>query len=95
MAKWIAAGVKLLIIDEPSVGIDIKTKAYLHDLIHELASNGTAILLITSDMPEMVDVADRIIVMAGFKIKGEVENDRNYERVSRTIMGFIHDRVAA
>jgi ribose transport system ATP-binding protein len=95
VAKWIAAGVKLLIIDEPSVGIDIKTKAYLHDLIHELASNGTAILLITSDMPEMVDVADRIIVMAGFKIKGEVENDRNYESVSRTIMGFIHDRVAA
>jgi ribose transport system ATP-binding protein len=95
VAKWIAAGVKLLIIDEPSVGIDIKTKAYLHDLIHELASNGTAILLITSDMPEMVDVADRIIVMAGFKIKGEVENDRNYERVSRIIMGFIHDRVAA
>ncbi len=95
VAKWIAAGVKLLIIDEPSVGIDIKTKAYLHDLIHELANHGTAILLITSDMPEIVDVADRIIVMAGFKTKGEVENDHNYERVSRTIMGYIHDRVAA
>jgi ribose transport system ATP-binding protein len=94
VAKWIAAGVKLLIIDEPSVGIDIKTKAYLHDLIHELAANGTAILLITSDMPEMIDVADRILVMAGFKAKGEVENDRNYERVSRAIMGYIHDRGA-
>lgn len=95
VAKWIAAGVKLLIIDEPSVGIDIKTKAYLHDLIHELAGQGTAVLLITSDMPEMVDVADRIVVMAGFRIKGEVENDRNYERVSRAIMGFIHDSAAA
>jgi ribose transport system ATP-binding protein len=95
VAKWIAAGVKLLIIDEPSVGIDIKTKAYLHDLIHELAANGTAVLLITSDMPEMVDVADRIVVMAGFEVKGEVENDRNYERVSRAIMGYIHERKAA
>ena len=95
VAKWIAAGVKLLIIDEPSVGIDIKTKAYLHDLIHELAGQGTAVLLITSDMPEMVDVADRIVVMAGFRIKGEVENDRNYERVSRAIMGFIHQSAAA
>ena len=95
VAKWIAAGVKLLIIDEPSVGIDIKTKAYLHDLIHELAGQNTAILLITSDMPEMVDVADRIVVMAGFRIKGEVENDRNYERVSRAIMGLIHDSAAA
>ncbi len=95
VAKWIAAGVKLLIIDEPSVGIDIKTKAYLHDLIHELAAQGTAVLLITSDMPEMVDVADRIVVMAAFRIKGEVENDRNYERVSRAIMGHIHDSAAA
>ena len=95
VAKWIAAGVKLLIIDEPSVGIDIKTKAYLHDLIHELAGRGTAILLITSDMPEMVDVADRILVMDRFRIKGEVENDRVYERVSQAIMTFIHDRKAA
>ncbi len=95
VAKWIAAGVNFLIIDEPSVGIDIKTKAYLHDLIHELANEGTAILLITSDMPEMVDVADRILVMDGYQIKGEVENDRNYERVSRQIMGFIHGREAA
>lgn len=95
VAKWIAAGVKLLIIDEPSVGIDIKTKAYLHDLIHELSEQGTAVLLITSDLPEMVDVADRVVVMAGFCVKGEVENDRNYERVSRLIMAHIHDRVAA
>jgi ribose transport system ATP-binding protein len=95
VAKWLAAGVKFLIIDEPSVGIDIKTKAYLHDLIHELANEGTAILLITSDMPEMVDVADRILVMDDFHIEGEVENDRNYERVSRQIMSFIHGREAA
>ena len=95
VAKWIAAGVKLLIIDEPSVGIDIKTKAYLHDLIHELAGQGTAIVLITSDMPEMVDIADRILVMDGFVIKGEVENDRAYERVSKAIMTVIHSRNAA
>ncbi len=94
VAKWIAAGVKLLIIDEPSVGIDIKTKAYLHDLIHELAAQGTAVLLITSDMPEMVDVADRILVMDGYRIKGAVENDRNYDAVSRRIMGFIHAQAA-
>jgi ribose transport system ATP-binding protein len=95
VAKWLAAGVKFLIIDEPSVGIDIKTKAYLHDLIHELANEGTAILLITSDMPEMIDVADRILVMDDYQIKGEVENDRNYDRVSKQIMDFIHGREAA
>ncbi len=95
VAKWIAAGVRILIVDEPSVGIDIKTKAYLHDLIHELADQGTAVLLITSDMPEMIDVADRILVMDGYRIKGVVENDRNYDAVSRAIMALIHDRAAA
>ncbi len=95
VAKWLAAGVKLLIIDEPSVGIDIKTKAYLHDLIHELAGQGTAIILITSDMPEMIDVADRILVMDGYRIRGEVENSRNYEQVSHAIMGMIHAHQAA
>ncbi len=91
VAKWIAAGVKLLIIDEPSVGIDIKTKAYLHDLIHELAESGTAVLLITSDLTEMVDAADRVAVMDGYRIRGDVvENDRNYDRVSTAIMGLIH-----
>jgi ribose transport system ATP-binding protein len=95
VAKWIAAGVKLLIIDEPSVGIDIKTKAYLHDLIHELAEGGTAVLLITSDLTEMVDVADRVAVMDDYRIEGMVENDRNYERVSTAIMALIHGREAA
>ena len=95
LAKWIAAGVKLLIIDEPSVGIDIKTKAYLHDLIHELAESGTAVLLITSDLTEMVDVADRVAVMDDYRIEGMVENDRNYERVSTAIMALIHGRKAA
>ena len=95
VAKWIAAGVKLLIIDEPSVGIDIKTKAYLHDLIHELAESGTAVLLITSDLTEMVDVADRVAVMDDYRIEGVVENDRNYERVSTAIMALIHGRKAA
>jgi ribose transport system ATP-binding protein len=95
VAKWIAAGVKLLIVDEPSVGIDIKTKAYLHDLLHELAESGTAVLLITSDLPEMVDVADRVAVMDDYRIQGVVENDRNYERVSTAIIGLIHGRKAA
>lgn len=95
VAKWIAAGVKLLIVDEPSVGIDIKTKAYLHDLIHELAGSGTAVLLITSDLTEMVDVADRVAVMDDYRIQGLVENDLNYERVSTAIMALIHGRKAA
>ena len=79
VAKWLAAGTDILIIDEPTVGIDIKTKAYLHELIIKLADNGTSIILISSDMPEMISLADRIVVMKDFKVNGIVENDRDYD----------------
>ena len=91
VAKWLAAGTDILIIDEPTVGIDIKTKAYLHKLIIDLAEKGTSIILISSDMPEMIGLADKIVVMKNFKINGEVKNDRNYENTSSAIMEYIHD----
>ena len=90
VAKWLAAGVKVLIVDEPSVGIDIKTKAYLHDLLRELADSGTAVIIITSDMPEIVALADRIVVMDGYRIQGEIENDGVYESMSQAIINLIH-----
>jgi ribose transport system ATP-binding protein len=91
VAKWLAAGTDILIIDEPTVGIDIKTKAYLHKLIIELAERGTSIILISSDMPEMISLADRILVMKDFKLNGVVKNDHNYDHVSANIMEHIHD----
>jgi ribose transport system ATP-binding protein len=95
VAKWLAAGVRLLIVDEPSVGIDIKTKAYLHELLRELSDSGTAVLLITSDMPEMITLADRIAVMNGYRLAGEVANTRDYKVVSEGIMNLIHKVDAA
>lgn len=85
LAKWLAADCEILVIDEPTVGIDIKTKHYLQELIWELAAKGKAILLISSDMPEMVRLADRILVMRNHTIVGEVENSRRYDEVSRAI----------
>ncbi len=91
VAKWLAAGVRVLIIDEPSVGIDIKTKAYLHELIRELAdTEDTAILLISSDMPEMITLADRIVVMNDFQVMGDIVNTRDYASMSEAIMNLIH-----
>ncbi len=90
LAKWLTAGVKVLIIDEPTVGIDVRTKANLHDLIWELAEKGMAVILITSDMPEMVRLADRIVVMRAGRITGELTNSHAYAEVSQKIMGFIH-----
>ena len=91
VAKWLAAGTDILFIDEPTVGIDVKTKGYLHELIINLSKSGTTIVLISSDMPEMISLADRIIVMKNFIIKGEINNDHNYQSMSSSIMEFIHD----
>ena len=90
IAKWLAARSEILIIDEPTVGIDIKTKANLHELIGEIAREGASILLISSDMPEMITLADRILVMHGFRLVGEVANDHHYDTTSRAIMNCIH-----
>jgi ribose transport system ATP-binding protein len=95
VAKWLAAGVRVLIVDEPSVGIDIKTKAYLHDLLRELSDSGTAVLVITSDMPEMITLADRIAVMNDYRIAGTIANTRDYQEMSRDIMALIHPVEAA
>lgn len=91
VAKWLAAGVQILIVDEPSVGIDIKTKAYLHELIRELADKEqTAILLISSDMPEIITLADRIVVLNDFRVMGDIDNTHNYDSMSAIIMSLIH-----
>lgn len=90
LAKWLTAGVKVLIIDEPTVGIDVRTKGNIHDLIWELASQGLAILLISSDMPEMVRLADRIAVMKDGRITGVLDNNHDYGEESQLIIKLIH-----
>jgi ribose transport system ATP-binding protein len=89
LAKWLAARTEVLIVDEPTVGIDVKTKRYFHELIWQLASDGIAIVLISSDMPEMILLADRILVMNEMEIIEELKNTHNYEEVSEAIMGSI------
>jgi ribose transport system ATP-binding protein len=91
VAKWLTAEVEILIIDEPTVGIDIRTKGYLHRLIWNLAEQGVAVLLISSDMPEMVLLADRVVVMKDMQIVGDLPNSHQYEGMSSQIMHCIHE----
>lgn len=94
LAKWLAADTRLLIVDEPTVGVDVRTKRAFHELIWELAHDGLPILLISSDLAEMVTLADRVVVMTDRRIRGEVDNDRDYDRMSGRIIRLIHDRDA-
>ncbi|MGC4937042.1 sugar ABC transporter ATP-binding protein [Kribbella sp. DT2] len=90
LAKWLAAQTEILIIDEPTVGIDVRTKDAFHTLIWDLAANGLAILLITSDLPEMITLADRVVVMGDHRVQGEVANNHDYDRMSQQVIRLIH-----
>ena len=63
IAKWLATRPKVIILDEPTKGIDVGSKAAVHDFIGELAEEGLAVILVTSELPEVMGLADRVIVM--------------------------------
>jgi rhamnose transport system ATP-binding protein len=71
LAKWLATKPKVLILDEPTHGIDVGTKAQVHQRISELAASGFPVLLISSDLPEVLAMCDRILVVAAGSIVAE------------------------
>jgi ribose transport system ATP-binding protein len=71
VAKWLAAKPKLLIMDEPTRGIDVGAKAEVHALMSRLAKEGMGILMISSEMPEIIGMSDRVIVMCQGRVTGE------------------------
>ena len=75
LARWLARSPKVLILDEPTRGIDVGAKSEIYKLIDDLAASGIAILLISSEMPELMGLADRVLVMADGKITAELEGD--------------------
>jgi ribose transport system ATP-binding protein len=72
LAKWLATNADVLIFDEPTRGIDVGAKAGIHELMRELARAGAAILMISSDLPEVIGMSDRILVMRNGTLVGEL-----------------------
>jgi ABC-type sugar transport system ATPase subunit len=79
LAKWLLVEPRVLIVDEPTRGIDVGGKAEVHRLLIELAERGTAVLVISSDLPEVLALADRILVMAQGRIAGELSSQEASE----------------
>lgn len=70
LARWLAAKPDILILDEPTQGVDVASKAEIHALITDLAAQGMAILMISSELPEILGMCGRIAVMRGGEIAG-------------------------
>jgi ABC-type sugar transport system ATPase subunit len=72
LAKWLVRDAKVLIVDEPTRGVDVGAKAAIHQLLRDLAAKGAAILLISSELPEVLSVSDRIVVLREGRQVGEI-----------------------
>ena len=89
LAKWLAARSDILILDEPTRGVDVGAKAELHAWIDRMASEGAAVLLISSELPELLNLSRRILVLRGGRLVGELPRERaNQDALLRLMAGL-------
>ncbi len=89
LAKWLLTKPEVLIIDEPTRGIDVGAKKEIYELLNELKQSGKAIIMISSDMPEVLGISDRILVMSEGKITGEVSREEaTQEKIMKLAVGI-------
>jgi ABC-type sugar transport system ATPase subunit len=89
ISKWLVETPKILIIDEPTKGVDVGAKAEVHRLLRQLADQGVGILFISSELPEIVGLADRILVMHEGRIRGELlANEADEQTIMTLASGY-------
>ena len=93
LAKWLATEPTVLIVDEPTRGIDVGTKAEVHRLLSRLAGQGMAILMISSELPEVLGMADRVLVVREGRITAEI--DRSDATAESVMFAATHEEVVA
>jgi rhamnose transport system ATP-binding protein len=91
LAKWLNTQPKILIVDEPTRGIDVGAKAEVHQIIRDLAAKGVAVIVISSDLPEVLSLADRVLVMREGRLVGAFPGEEATEQaVMRVAVGADH-----
>jgi inositol transport system ATP-binding protein len=95
LARWLALQPKVLIVDEPTRGIDVAAKAEVHQLLDKMARSGIAVIMISSELPEIMGMSDRILTMREGKLTGEVlRADANEEKLMQLMTLSAKDAVA-
>ncbi len=95
LAKWLARRPEVLIVDEPTRGIDIATKTEVHRLLTELAGRGVAVLMISSELPEVLAIGDRVLVMREGRLRAELRNaDATEEKIMAAATGQLEARAS-
>ena len=86
VARWLANDPEILIMDEPTRGIDVGAKHEIYEIMEQLADQGKSIIMISSEMPELLGMADRVYVMCNGKITGEI--DQKEDMTQEKVMSF-------
>ena len=94
-AKWLAARCRLLILDEPTRGVDVGAKSEIHSLIHDLAEAGTGILLISSELPELIALSTRMLVLREGRLVGALPRGSEQGSLIRLMAGIDHAAVVS
>jgi ribose transport system ATP-binding protein len=74
--RWLVADAKVLILDDPTVGVDVGAKEEIYRIVADLTRDGTAVLLLSSELPELLGLADRLLVLRDLRVAGELEGER-------------------
>jgi len=75
LAKWVLADCEVLIVDEPTRGVDVGAKAEVYQALSQMAQEGKAVIMVSSELPEILGVCDRVMVMCEGKVTAELENN--------------------
>ena len=82
LAKWLLSGAEVLVLDEPTRGVDVGARQEIYQIIRELAADGVAIVIVSSDLPEILSICQRVIIMHEGKITGELNaSGMNEEKI--------------
>jgi ribose transport system ATP-binding protein len=89
LAKWMTMAPRVLLFDEPTRGVDVGAKAAIHDLMRELANDGMAIMMISSELPELIGMSDRVVVLRDGRIAGTLPAGPSEEAIMRLAAGEV------
>lgn len=94
LSKWLCSDAKIFIFDEPTRGIDVGAKTEIYQLMNRLVANGVAIIMISSEMPEILGMSDRILIMRSGRIAGELsDTEANQEKIMNLALGDVYEAV--
>lgn len=93
IAKWVAQGARIFLFDEPTRGIDVGAKTEVFEVMDQLAREGAAILMVSSELPELIQVADRILVMRQGRLSGELPGRATQEEIM-ALAAFAEEEIA-